>query len=200
MKTTGLKALSFLGCAVFVLSAAFDAEAQREKTKPDASPGASVSQIIGIDSHIAISYHRPGVKGREGKVYGKDVEETKYLAPYGGDPMPWRGGANETTTFEFENDVKIEGKALPAGKYGFHIIPSESEWILVFNKTSSAWGSFGYKKEDDALRVTVKPQDAAHQEWLIYTFEELSAESVVVQLRWESKKIRFKVELDDDSA
>ena len=200
MKLSVLKVFSFLCCALIVLSAAFDAEAQRKKTKPDVSPGASVSQIIGIDSHITISYHRPGVKGREGKVYGKDVEEEKYLAPYGGDPMLWRAGANETTVIGFENDVKIEGKALPAGKYGFHIVPSESEWILVFNKTSSAWGSYGYKKEDDVLRVTVKPQDAAHQEWLTYTFEDLSAESVVVQLHWESKKMRFKVELDDDSA
>ena len=194
MKTTGLKALSILGCAVIVLSAAFDAEAQRKKTKPDLSPGASVSQIIGINSHITITYHRPGVKGREGKIYGTN------LVPYGGDPMPWRAGANETTIIEFEHDVKIEGQALAAGKYGFHVIPSDTEWIIAFNKTSKAWGSFTYKKEEDALRVTIKPEDAPHQERLIYTFEDVSAESVVVQLRWESKAGRFKVELNDDSA
>ncbi len=194
MKITGLKALSFLGCAVIVLSAAFDAEAQRKKTKPDASPGASVSQIIGIDSHITITYHRPGVKGREGKIYGTN------LAPYGGDPMPWRAGANETTIIEFENDVKIDGQSLAAGAYGFHIIPSDNEWILAFNKTAKAWGSFTYKKAEDALRVTAKPEEAPHQEWLAYTFEDLSPASVVVQLRWESKAVRFKVELDDDSA
>ncbi len=194
MKTTGLKALSFLGCAALVLSAAFDAEAQRKKTKPDASPGASVSQIIGINSQITITYHRPGVKGREGKIYGTNI------VPYGGDPMPWRGGANETTAIAFEHDVKIEGKSLPAGTYGFHIIPSETDWILAFNKTSKAWGSFTYKKEEDALRVTIKPEDAPHQEWLVYTFEDLSPTSAVVQLRWESKKARFKVELDDESA
>lgn len=194
MNSTVLRAISIIGCAAVVLGAAFDASAQREKTKPDASPSASVSQIIGIDSHITIDYHRPGVKGREGKIYGTNI------VPYGGDPTPWRAGANETTVIEFQHDVKIEGQPLPAGKYGFHIVPSESEWILVFNKTWKAQGSYGYKQENDALRVTVKPQDAAHQEWLIYTFEDLSAESVVVQLRWESKMMRFKVELDDDSA
>lgn len=194
MNLTILRAISIIGCAAVVLGAAFDAEAQRKKTKPDASPGASVSQIIGIDSHITITYYRPGVKGRESKIYGTN------LVPYGGNPMPWRAGANETTTIEFDNDVKIEGESLAAGAYGFHIIPSETEWILIFNKTAKSWGSFSYKKEADALRVTVKPQDAAQQEWLIYTFEDLSAESVVVQLRWESKKVRFKVELDDESA
>ena len=194
MKITGLKALSILGCAVIVLSAAFNAEAQRKKTKPDASPGATVSQTIGINSQITITYHRPGVKGREGKIYGTNI------VPYGGDPMPWRAGANETTIIEFENDVKIEGQALAAGAYGFHIIPSETEWILAFSKKSKAWGSFTYKKEEDALRVTIKPEDAAHQEWLSYTFEDLSAQSIVIQLRWESKAGRFKVELNDDSA
>ena len=193
MRTSVLRAISIIGCAAIVLGVALNASAQRVKTVPDKSPNASVSQIIGIDSNITISYSRPGVKGREGKIYGTSI------VPYGGDPMLWRAGANETTVIAFENDVKIEGKALPAGKYGFHIIPSEKEWILVFNK-SPAWGSYSYKQEDDALRVTVKPQDVPHQEWLVYTFEELSAESVVIQLSWESKKMRFKVELDDDSA
>ena len=193
MRTSVLRAISIIGCAAIVLGVALNASAQRVKTVPDKSPNASVSQIIGIDSNITISYSRPGVEGREGKIYGTSI------VPYGGNPMPWRAGADETTVIAFENDVKIEGKALPAGKYGFHIIPSEKEWILVFNK-SPAWGSYGYKKEDDVLRVTVKPQDAPHQEWLVYTFEELSAESVVIQLSWESKKMRFKVELDDDSA
>ncbi len=193
MKTNSLKVLSVLGCLAIVLSATLDAEAQRNKTKPDASASATVSQVIGIDSHVTITYHRPGVKGREGKVYGSNSN----LAPYGGDPLPWRAGANETTIIEFENDVKIEGKSLAAGAYGFHIIPSDKEWILIFNKTSKAWGSFGYKEEDDALRVTVKPQDADHQEWLTYSFGELSDSSAVVQLHWESKKIGFKVELDE---
>ena len=193
MRTSVLRAISIIGCAAIVLGVALNASAQRAKTVPDKSPNASVSQIIGIDSNITISYSRPGVKGREGKIYGTSI------VPYGGDPIPWRAGADETTVIAFENDVKIEGKALPAGKYGFHIIPSEKEWILVFNK-SPAWGSYSYKQEDDALRVTVKPQDVPHQEWLVYTFEELSAESVVIQLSWESKKMRFKVELDDDSA
>ncbi len=194
MNSTVLRAFSVLSCAAIVVGAAFDASAQRKKTKPDASPAASVSQIIGTDSHITITYHRPGVKGREGKIYGTNI------VPYGGDPMPWRAGANETTMIAFDHDVKIEGESLPAGTYGFHIIPSENEWILVFNKTAQGWGSFTYKKEEDALRVTVKPEDAPHQEWLLYTFEDLSPTSAVVQLRWESKKLRFKVELNDDSA
>ena len=69
MNSTVLRAISIIGCAAVVLGAAFDASAQRKKTKPDASPGASLSQIIGIDRHITATYHRPGVKGLSGKSY-----------------------------------------------------------------------------------------------------------------------------------
>lgn len=79
---------------------------------------AIVGERIGI-TDVTIHYDRPGVKGREGNIYGK-------LVPHGFNDLgfgtskaaPWRAGANENTTIEFSNDVKIEGKDLPAGKYG----------------------------------------------------------------------------------
>lgn len=190
MNAKRMRTIAAVGCAVFALSIAIHAVAQRTKTKPDKSPAASVSQVIGVDSHITINYHRPGVREREGEIYGTNI------VPYDGDPMPWRAGANETTTIEFENNVKIEGESLPAGKYGFHIIPSDDDWILVFNKTAKAWGSSTYKPDQDALRVTAKPESADFQEWLIYTFDDLTETSAVVQLRWENKQVRFKVEID----
>ena len=35
--------------------------------------------------------------------------------------MPWRVGANETTTIAVSHDVKIEGKDLKAGTYGLSL-------------------------------------------------------------------------------
>jgi len=194
MKSTGLRMITSLTCAAIVFALTLDADAQRKKSKPDASPAASVTQVLGINSHVTITYHRPGVKGREGKIYNSSI------VPYGGTPMPWRAGANENTIIEFEHNVKIEGEDLAAGAYGFHIIPSDGEWTLVFSKNVKGWGSFGYKAEDDALRVNVSPGDSAHQEWLVFTFEDLSAESATAVLRWESKKVGFKIELNDPSA
>lgn len=97
---------------------------------------AMVGERIGI-TDVTIHYDRPGVKGREGKIWGA-------LVPYGfTDPgfgtskaAPWRAGANENTTIEFSTDVKIEGKDLPAGKYGFFIAPGKDESIIIFSKTA----------------------------------------------------------------
>jgi hypothetical protein len=118
---------------------------------------ASVSEQIGIVK-IAISYSRPGVKGREGKIWNTPVAHYGFVDQGHGtsNAAPWRAGANENTTMSFSHPVKIEGKALPAGTYGFFISLGEEESTLIFSKISTSWGSFYYDPSEDALRVTVK--------------------------------------------
>jgi len=54
----------------------------------------------------------------------------------------------------------VQGKSLPAGKYGLFTIANGEEWTIIFNKTWKQWGAFNYKEADDALRVTTKAQKA----------------------------------------
>ncbi len=167
--------------------------AQRNQVR--ASLKASVMQVLGVDTEITITYSRPGVKGRT--IWGE-------LVPYGmapgnryskDQPYPWRAGANENTTIEFNKDILIEENALPAGKYGIHMIPSEKDWVIVFSKNNSAWGSFQYNQEEDALRITVTPVKAPHQEWLVFGFEDLAGTSATAYLHWEELKVPFKIKL-----
>ena len=143
------------------------------------SQKSSVTQYVGVDTQITINYSRPAVKGRV--VWGN-------LVPYGlgtseryadGKPFPWRAGANENTTIELNNDVKIEGSALPAGKYSIHMIPSKTDWIIIFNKNNNQWGSFSYDESADALRVTVSPVEAPFEELLTYRFGNITDNSVI---------------------
>lgn len=166
-----------------LMTAALQAQ---ELTLPQVSPHAKVSQTIGI-SEITIEYHRPAVKNR--KIWGG-------LVPYDG--SVWRAGANENTVVTLTHDCKINGRPIAAGSYGFHIIPSESEWTLIFSKNHTSWGSFFYDEREDALRIKVKPAAAANAEWLTYGFENLSPESADVYMHWEKLKVNFKVEFDVD--
>src|SRR5215831_6396633 len=125
---------------------------------PRESPKAQVSQRIGV-TDIALQYSRPVVKGR--KVWGAVV-------PLGD---VWRAGANENTTIEFSDAVTVEGKPLPKGVYGLHMIPKENEWTVIFSKNSTSWGSYTYNPAEDALRVTVNPQPAEFREALTYEFD-----------------------------
>ena len=144
-----MKMLSTLRRAAFGLTAMLalgTAHAQTpaaKEAKP--SPAATATGKIGA-TDVTVAYSSPAVKGRA--IWGG-------LVPYG---QVWRAGANEATTVEFSKAVTVEGKALPAGKYGFFVIPTEKQWTVIFNKVPNQWGSFKYDEKQDALRVTVTPR------------------------------------------
>ena len=157
------------------------------------SQNSSVTQYVGVDTQITINYSRPAVKGRV--VWGN-------MVPYGlapadkysnGKSFPWRAGANENTTIELNNEVKIEGKTLAAGKYSIHMIPSEKDWIIIFNKNNNQWGSFSYDESADALRVTVTPTNGPFEEFLTYNFGNITDSSVIAFLQWEKLKVPFQI-------
>src|ERR1700731_3867519 len=147
---------------------------------PRPSQHAVVTQRIGI-TDITVTYHRPLANGRQ--IWGK-------LVSYG---QVWRAGANENTTITFSDPVTIEGQPLDKGTYGLHMIPGENQWTVIFSKMSIAWGSFTYKQDEDALRVTVKPQSAEFHDALTYDFDDVKPDSAVVTLRWDKVAVPFKV-------
>ena len=76
------------------------------------------------------------------------------------------------------------------------MIPSEADWIIIFNKKSNQWGSFSYDESADALRVTVTPVEAPFEEFLTYRFGSITDNSVVGFLHWEKLKIPFQITLN----
>ncbi|MEI9909366.1 MAG: DUF2911 domain-containing protein [Bacteroidota bacterium] len=72
---------------------------------------AGISEQIGIVK-IAIAYSRPGVKGREGKIWGTPVAHYGFADQGHGTSYaaPWRAGANENTTMSFSSSCKNRRK------------------------------------------------------------------------------------------
>ena len=163
-----MKKLSLL----LVLFAAFSfaTEAQKPKSPRMQAEG----EVFG--AKVVVDYGAPSVRGR---VIWGGLEE------YG---KVWRAGANENTTIEFDNDVSINGEKLPAGKYGFFIIPNkDSDWVLIFNKRNADWGAYKYDQKEDALRVNVKPVFVDDvQEMLQYRIGENT-----IMFAWEKARIAF---------
>jgi tetratricopeptide (TPR) repeat protein len=157
--------------------------AQQNLTVPRSSPYAEVTQRIGL-ADITVTYHRPGVKDR--KIWGE-------LVPY---DQIWRAGANENTVFKSNYKFTIDGKELPAGSYGLHILPTRTKWTIIFSKVDHAWGSFSYDASEDVLRVSVKPEEAPFRERLMYYFDNLTDHSVELVMHWEKIKISVPVSLN----
>jgi tetratricopeptide (TPR) repeat protein len=163
---------------------------------------ASVTQHIGPVG-VTIEYSSPAVHGpdgkdRRGEIWGK-------LVPYGltdlgfgnGKPAPWRAGANENTVFAISDAVSIEGKSLPAGRYGLHMIAGPEEWTLIFSKDANAWGSFYYEAANDVLRVAVKPHKHEYREWLTYEFTTRKPAETVAELQWEELAVPWTIKVDN---
>lgn len=151
---------------------------------PRESQMQSVMQSIG-DTTVAVVYYRPNVKDR--KIFDG-------LEKYG---AVWRTGANENTTFEVSNDVKINGQLLPKGKYGLHTIPNKDEWTIIFNKVNNEWGSFKYDQKQDALRVTAKPLKTELQETMMFNFDNVKATTADAVIVWERVKVPFTIDVGD---
>ena len=158
---------------------------------------ASVGERIGL-TDVIIHYDRPGVKGREGKIWGQLVPVGFTDQGFGSSKSaPWRAGSNENTTIEFTSDVKINGQPLAAGRYGFFIAYDPNESTLIFSRNSTSWGSFFYDDKEDVLRVKVKPVALDKSvEWLKYEFTDETANSATIALQWEKLSIPFKIETD----
>jgi tetratricopeptide (TPR) repeat protein len=163
----------------------------------DGNKKASVSEFIGI-TNVKIDYSRPGVKGREDKIWGQLVHYGFADLHYGtSKAAPWRAGANENTTIEFSTDVLVEEKPLAKGKYGFFIAMGPGKATLVFSNFSTAWGSFYYDPKYDVLRVEVPVIKVDKSvERLKYEFSDQTDSSAMVSMQWEKVKIPFKISVD----
>lgn len=159
---------------------------------------ASVSEQIGI-VEVSVTYSRPGVKGREGKIYNTPVAHYGFVdLGYGtSKAAPWRAGANENTVISFSHPVKVEGHELPAGSYGFFIALGEQESTLIFSKVANSWGSYYYDSLQDALRVSVRNVQLDNSvEWLKYEFVNQTDSTATVAMSWENRMIPFTVSAD----
>jgi len=172
--------------------------AQMDLPPSGGNPRATISEEVGITS-ITIKYSRPDVNGREGKIWGTLITYgfTSQNLNTNANDMPWRAGANETTTITFEHDVKVEGQPIKAGTYGLYMAVWPDKVTLIFSKQADAWGSFYYEDKNDVLRVDVKPVALDKSvEWLKYEFIEHREKYCVIALQWEKLSIPFRVDVD----
>jgi len=151
---------------------------------PQASPRATVFQTVGL-TDVEIVYCRPAARGRA--VFGN-------LVPFG---KVWRTGANENTTISFSEDVVIDGKTLPKGKYALYTIPKIESWEVIFYSTTNNWGNPEVWNEANVvLRTTVK-EEALIKPVESFTIEisNLTADSAYLDMAWENSSVSMKFEV-----
>lgn len=76
------------------------------------------------------------------------------------------------------------------------VIHEDDTADIIFSNNNTAWGSFFYDPDEDALRVTVKTGETPFKELLTYEFIDVQANSTTLALQWEKKQIPFKIDVD----
>nr|WP_315158063.1 DUF2911 domain-containing protein [uncultured Flavobacterium sp.] len=162
--------------------APFIAEAQLKT--PQASPKATIFQTVGL-TDVEVVYSRPAARGRA--VFGN-------LVPFG---KVWRTGANENTTISFSEDVVIDGKTLPKGKYALYTIPKIESWEVIFYSTTNNWGNPEVWNEANVvLRTTVKEEALPKPvETFTIGINNLTVDSAHLDMAWENSSVSMKFEV-----
>lgn len=179
--TEGIKLMKHLLVCTTLLVAAATLSAQSAPPKaPPASPAATESVTI-AGKAITITYSSPGVKGREGKLFGKDGK-------IGHDPTypVWRAGANSATKLHTDADLMIGTLLVPKGDYTLYVDLSDpANWELIINKQIGQWGTI-YDAHQDLGRVKMKmAKPPALVENLKYTLKATGNKGTLT-LAWEN--------------
>ncbi|GAB2798100.1 hypothetical protein GCM10027275_49550 [Rhabdobacter roseus] len=152
------------------------AESETAKPKPK-SPRQSAMAMVG-DNHVHVDYGSPSVRGRQ--IWNG-------LVAY---DQVWASGAHKATWIDFSQDVTINGKLVPKGKYGFFTIPGPKEWTLILSKDWDMHLADDYKPEQDIVRVQVKPE--MHQnvtEALTYEVVPEGKKKGEIKMRWDKLSV-----------
>lgn len=154
------------------------------RLSPRVSPDRS-STIRVAFTDLSIFYGAPSVNARA--VAGG-------LIPY---QNVWRAGANEATRFKISQTVYFGADSLAAGEYALFIIARpDSPWTVIFNRQAKQWGAFRYDESQDALRISVLPQEGTFQEVLSYQFHRIDDTEALLQMHWGNVVLPIKIGID----
>lgn len=171
-------------------AALFAAVSLSAQPKQPASPAQTAPATIAGHA-VSIKYSSPRVKGREGKIFGKDG-----LISHDPHYPVWRAGANAATTLTTDADLKIGDLVVPKGSYTLFVdISDPDQWQLIVNKKTGEWG-LGYDASQDLGRVKMKmTRPTSMVEDLTWTVSALSGPTGKITLEWEnhSSSVLFAV-------
>jgi len=134
------------------------------------------------DLELEVFYNRPSKRDRD--IFGGLVAYNKV----------WRTGANEATTFETNEPLKIGNDYLTAGKYTLWTVPGEESWLVIFNSKQYPWGVNDAMQpmrdpKFDAIKIEVPVQKIPNiVEQFTIAFDN-STDNLSLTMAWDNVKI-----------
>ena len=121
---------------------------------------------------LTVEYHRPSARGRE--LFGA-------LMPWN---VVWTPGANWATTLDVDNDIRVNGVEVPAGKYSVWAIPRPDRFTISFNSNPEIFHFFKPDSTSEQIHVSAEPEALPHVEMLTWSFPVVRGDAAVLQMQW----------------
>lgn len=150
--------------------------------QPQASQHGTVSQTVNT-TVITLEYDRPVLRGRS--VFGDILDYD----------VVWTPGANRATWIDFTAPVRVEGRELPAGRYGIWTVPHESApWEVIFVSEWDSHHSY-FPRETEVLRVRATPERSSHMEVLAFYFPVVGPYETTLRFHWGELVVPLRIEV-----
>jgi len=130
---------------------------------------------------LTVEYHRPSARGRE--LFGA-------LMPWN---VAWTPGANWATTLEVDNDIRVNGVEVPAGKYSVWSIPRPDRFTITFNPDPEIFHFFKPDSTSEQIHVSAEPEELPHVEMLTWSFPVVRGDAAVLQMQWGTTAVALQV-------
>lgn len=150
---------------------------------PQPSPGASLSQTIGV-TEIYMEFSRPSVKNR--KIFGE-------LIPY---KKVWRTGANASTKLEISNEVKIEGTTIFPGVYALMTRPGKEVWEVYLVEDLEV-NEDNFFNTFPRYTLQVPSKTIPFTETFTIYFADVTDEVAKLHIQWETTEIVLNFVVDN---
>src|SRR6185436_14496212 len=108
----------------------------------------------------------------------------------------WTPGANFSTIVTVSRPVRIEGKALPAGKYSAWVEPRETGWKFYLHKDPTRYHLQRPTPAEMFLTLPVTPTTVAATELLTFSFPEVRRDGATLELRWDTSAVSLRIDVE----
>lgn len=153
-----------------------------------ASERASVAQTVD-GTTVVIEYSRPRLRGRDvhADLFGNQIRW--------GDV--WTPGANEATVLDTDQDIRIHGTAVPAGRWSVWMVVDPEAWTLVLDPRDDLYHTDHPEPSDDQIRIPIETTEVeASAEALTWSFPSVRADGADLRMQWGRLAVDLAVEVE----
>jgi len=132
---------------------------------------------------ISVDYARPHVRGRD-PIFG-GIVDWGHL---------WTPGADWATTFEFSEDVELNGQPVPKGKYSVWMIPQPDLWEVFLDPDDRIFHFPRPPLTEEQIHVSVVPvAGETYAEALTFSFPTVRSDGTELVFQWGMTQVPMHV-------